>query len=571
MSVTVPTGPGERNRRRIEPSEILAGHEQAEGDAADTVPWFGLLRSGVSRGTAQWVHLVFAGLLVLVTTFGIPLDGPPFDSFHEGEYTIYGSLAVGGVLSAPPVFIHGGIDHIPPRIAARVCPVGHQIVCVRAINGIFITITAAAYLTVLLLMTGTGTWRAIIAGLPAMAMLIVYNGGARSVAMLQQGSPSIRELFIMLMLVCIALLSRHPGLPTNRSRSLFVAAIGALSGFGLFWAYNRGLAALILAGGSVGAFAVIWRDWRPLFFAAVGGAFGLAAASAIDLYGDFAGNVHNVLYWMANADLFFLARDMAVLCNLAIGVVIVAGLTAVGASFTWRQARGGLHQQAILPAALTGLIVLYAAQIHSRPDAIHLSWAIWPAALLAALLIRSAARTVAPVRQSVSIVAAAVLVSLAVSIYNIQAVPSLPERWATGITANIMALAAPSQADADLVSPGLREAAAVVRARGQRCTYAFSNDGLFYTVAQAPPCARFAYPVYVAPGYQNEIIADLNRNRPPIVLARSGAEWNSIDGIGLEQRTPVLAEWIIAHYPYRMTFREGYELRSTEPMTGSGK
>jgi hypothetical protein len=563
-NLTLPEGtPGiqprvSRNRRAPDAQGAIGRHH-----ARAMNEWFG-------AGDARIVHVLFVAFLALVTTFHMPLDTPSIDPFHEGEYLIYGTLTGDSLLDAPPVFIHGGINHIPPRIAAAACPKGHQIVCVRAINSVFIALTAAAYLGVLLLVTGVGTWRAFITGLPAMVTLIVYNGGAENIVRLQQGAPSIRELFIVMMLICIALLSRHAGHFTRWGRLSIVALLGAFAGLGLFWAYNRGLAAVILAAGGAGAFAVAWRDWRPLFWVVAGGVLGLAVASAMNLYGAFGGNVSNVLYWMKNDRIFWLPRDINMLLNVVPGAIVVTGLLVAGGLVAWRQAGRGQLVEAILPAALIGLIALYAVQIYARPDDVHISWVLWPAALLASDAIRELAEHPARPARPVSILIAAMVMSSALALYNIGAVASIPKRWVNGTLANFVALGAPLPADHDLVSSGLREATDLLRARAPSCTYSFSNDGLFYAVSGVPPCSRFAYPVYVSPGYQTAIIAELDRNHPPIVLRQSEGWWNSIDGLGLEQRTQALAQWITTHYPYRMTLDGGYELRSIEPFPKNG-
>ena len=561
MSQIIIAGPSDKSREAVsdDASGLSAGSVRTPPERA------------IRPRLAGWAHLLFVALLALATTFHLPLDGPALDSFHEGEYAIYGGLPFNVVREGLPIFIHGGINHIPSRLAASSCPEGRQIICIRAINGVFIAATALGYLTVLMLITGVGTWRAFAAGLPAMTTLIAYNGGASDFTALHQGAPSIRELFIMSMLICIAVLSRYPARLTVRSRFLLVGILGALAGFGLFWAYNRGLTAFILAGVGAVLFSVIWRDWRPIPLALVAGGAGLAVSIALNIYGDLRGNVLNVLYWLANSRLFWLPRNAEVWLTLLPAVLLSGGVFLAGSLHAWRGLHRGQASQAVFTVSLLGLIVLYAVQIHARPDIVHLRWTLWLVALLAADLISVPAERATSPRDRTVLGSVSVLLSLALASYNFSSLASAPVRWFHGVAGNMAALSAPAPSDIDLVSPGLRRAAEIVGAIGQRCTYSFSNDGLFYVIARIPPRSRFAYPVYVAPGYQSETISELDRLRPQIVLGRSQGQWNNIDGLGLEQRTPALAQWLTEHYPFHLMLSGGYELRAMQPISRDGR
>jgi hypothetical protein len=119
--------------------------------------------------------------------------------------------------------------------------------------------------------------------------------------------------------------------------------------------------------------------------------------------------------------------------------------------------------------------------------------------------------------------------------------------------------------DANLVEPGLAEAAAIVRRGELTCSQTFTNEGMFYVMANVRPCSRFAYPFYVARDHQDAFIAEIRQTSPPIVLWHSPSWSNAIYGLDLAARTPELATRIPELYPYRRVLAGGYELRGLAP------
>jgi hypothetical protein len=516
----------------------------------------------VTPRIARWSHAALLAILVIVTSFQTPIFNTEADTFHEGEYTMYAVPGWDAVSHRMPVLIHGGIDYIPARLAAAICAPDHQLACVRAMNAGLTAAAGGVFVAVLSAIVGLGTIQAIIAGLPAVVLLIAYDGTAAMPVRLQQSSPALRDLVVLLTLLCIAWLVRTERRLSAGGRCALLAACGCIAGVGLLWTYDRGLIAVLVAVGAGSYLSLVERQWRPLVWLAAGLACGLALAAASGVYGDIADNFGNILYWCQHGDIWRLTRDPAVLFSAARAAMLGGVLLCLACVAIWRDIRHGRPGQALTLLSLAVVMGLYAIQTYERPDVIHLTWILWVVTLLAAALLREAMHPAVSRASPVAVAVLAILTGFVVASYNIPRTLAAPGRWLDGLALNLRALQAPLPRNQDLVPPGLAEAAAIIHAHPAACTYSLSNEGLLYVLARLPPCSRFAYPAYVSTGTQAAVIAELQRMGPPIVLASSPYWSNAIDGKTLAMRTPALAAWTAQHYPYRLNLPDGYVLRS---------
>ncbi len=514
-------------------------------------------------GWARLVHAVFWAVLVLATAFQPPLQAPAPDVFHEGEYAMYG-VAGGRIASGgPAVLTHGGIDTIPARMAAALCSPDRQIVCVRTVNGAFTVVCEAIFVAILTIIVGLGTLRAILAGIPAMATLVAYNGSARSAFMLQTGTPNLRELFVLAILLVAFALYRAGDRPGPRLRCFGPMLLGVLSGLGLFWIYNRGLFGLALTAGIAGGFSWMWRDWRSLPLAAIGCLAGLACVEATGLYGSIAANFADMLYWQRDSVVYAMPFDIVAAAGPAMPVY--TAILAWGAIVALRDTRAGQISAALPILTLLAVLGFYGYQVHERPFAGYAAHVLWGVSLLFALLFARTIEANSSPRRLAVLGGAALAAGIGCTLLNIRFMPPSPAFWAGQLGRNARTLFAEAPRDRDLVAPGLVAAADAIRAHGAACTYTFSNEGLLYVLSNTPPCSRFAYPFYVGPDRQAEAIADLEQHDPGIVLWASSTWSDAIFQRGLAERTPVLAAWAAARFPYRLALPDGYELRARAP------
>lgn len=129
-----------------------------------------------------------------------------------------------------------------------------------------------------------------------------------------------------------------------------------------------------------------------------------------------------------------------------------------------------------------------------------------------------------------------------------------------GLGRNLLTLARGLPRDAAIIDPKIAKVAAALVAGGSRCTYAFDNSGAFYYLSGLKSCSSIMLPIYATAGNEMQVIADLEREAPPLVVGRSGYWTDHIDDRSVVQRTPILNRWFEDHYVTVQTI-EGIEVR----------
>ena len=77
----------------------------------------------------------------------------------------------------------------------------------------------------------------------------------------------------------------------------------------------------------------------------------------------------------------------------------------------------------------------------------------------------------------------------------------------------------------------------------------FGNEpGLYFVLGRRPPVRYSSVPFYETEEKQREVLAALERLRPPIALLASGTWRDAFDGVSSRERAPRVAEYLSAHY-----------------------
>jgi hypothetical protein len=119
--------------------------------------------------------------------------------------------------------------------------------------------------------------------------------------------------------------------------------------------------------------------------------------------------------------------------------------------------------------------------------------------------------------------------------------------------------------DAALVGPDVSAVAILLHRTDPACTYALNNAAGLSELSGRKPCSTMMMPAYASGDGEVQLIADLARTRPPVVVSHRG-DGIAILGRTLDARNPRLAAWVDANYP--VAFRIGnIEFRSWAPMT----
>ncbi|TZG29031.1 hypothetical protein [Sphingomonas montanisoli] len=492
-------------------------------------------------------------LVALYTSFRLPLDTSWTDLFHEGEYLsphLYFETA-----HASPLLIHGQMDYWPAQFAATHCP-GALLVCTRAINSGFTALAGVLFFLCAMAAAPRHRSRAF-AGVIAIILMLAINGTRDTIVNIQQGAPAIRDVWPLTTILFLLLAAGRGG-----KAGLLLSFLGGLvAGSTMFFAYNRGLANILAVITYIIVTAVAGAGRRKSIAASSGLGIGLALLVGADL--DMARtHTANVLYWIMHGEIWaFGVRASLGMLRAFIFYSFAAPLLIGTLWFGWKS----WHRQSrseIVPilAFLAAICALTLMQTMQRYDQVHLSFAI-PYLVLLAVVLQS--HRPAPTRT-------AVLRPASLAIYAIGLVLITTDYPLFG---GLRGAAAPNlhglllgglPRDIDLVEPDVRSVASLLRLSNPDCTYVLNNAAGLYQLSSRKPCSTVMMPLYASGTAETQIIEDLAKARPPLIVSRSGDWFEVIDGRGLDVRTPKLAAWIAANYPTRFNVGK-IELRSRMP------
>ncbi len=89
---------------------------------------------------------------------------------------------------------------------------------------------------------------------------------------------------------------------------------------------------------------------------------------------------------------------------------------------------------------------------------------------------------------------------------------------------------------------------------GAACIYDMTASGMLNAHANLPTCTRIGYIFYADATYEDELIADLVRSDPPMVVYTSTYAWNEFFGVTMLERFSSLAALVRETYPVERCF-----------------
>lgn len=100
----------------------------------------------------------------------------------------------------------------------------------------------------------------------------------------------------------------------------------------------------------------------------------------------------------------------------------------------------------------------------------------------------------------------------------------------------------------ELATVGVRWASQELLNSGSSCVFDLSNNGVINGLTSLPSCSRFVYPVYANQHYEEEIIDSLKIKQPKAIVY-SSTQWSySIDGKTMPARLPALDKFLLQEY-----------------------
>jgi len=133
-------------------------------------------------------------------------------------------------------------------------------------------------------------------------------------------------------------------------------------------------------------------------------------------------------------------------------------------------------------------------------------------------------------------------VSSATDIFNLGNYPSLAQSLLTST-------------NSELINPQYQEAALELQddIQEQECFYTMTSEGIWYRIFQLKPCSKYWYLIYsTSTSSQQELVRDLQRQKPKIILYSNKSLGNGIDGVAKETSHLLVHQYIWQNYrPYK--------------------
>jgi hypothetical protein len=513
---------------------LLRGREPMPGVSAPLPDW--------SRIAVVLAVAVLAA--VAVNASWIDPAARMSDTFHEGEMLAYGPSVRSAAGLAGALIIHGpGIDLGPNLLASWLNP-GSGIATTRALH----------------MLEGLCFW-------------LGFCWSIAELLALGQGAGIPRWLRISLLLFCavplgaagftgemsrktvlalqFALVAR--GLRTG-PRWWQAALLGASVPAGLSYNYLEGMA----GAGLVAAGAALWWVHGARRAAGVAGLTALAGCVAVAaLARPFClAAFDQVSYWARNGQLIWglpLRRNPALILIALFGPLIALHAAAGLRLWRARRLRGNWRAVAIEESGLVLALLLSLSCARSwidRADDLHLELACWMTVPLLLVLIGPFLARPAASRP-VRVAAASFVVALPVL-----GLAGLPVTNPVLAASRILRLpSASSTPDTVVVGPSYAQAAQMLAAElaPADCFWTLTSEGVWYELLGRPSCTRFHQVVYARSlEAQAEVVRDLERTRPPVLLFGNTDWWNRVDGIPVAVTNRSIESYVLSRYrPWR--------------------
>lgn len=522
-------------------------------------------RSVSTKSHRLEIIVAVSGLLVVSLAYKLKMpDGILNDPFHHGEYFASLATLLSGQQGQIPLTIHGALDYLPGLVALKAF--GQD------------TYFFPTWLIYQLL----GIAAAIMLYLLAVELSKNKPYSFFVPFALALSAPFLVDYRDVMLLLSIHLYFSIQKAETPLTIKLLETCLGVTLGTGLFWSFDRGIAAAI----SLGTACLIQaaRNRRYLLsisvFIVIILSMGLVSPQ-LSLSNYFE-NIKILFETSHQWSYGWQAKPIALtsLLGLANGLALLFLSLSIP-----RQNPLKNHLPDNVFLILLSLIFFKIGS--NRADTIHILMGLWPP-LLASLYWHSLQPRSNP-GLFLQIALTVFLASLLTISYKLRITALLPiaamasgalfyrhrflkaKPLTTGATAFTLAapllislhLIAKGQstqkydwihylhsppANQTLVTDGVRWAAQELLSSGSNCIFDLSNNGLINGLTALPACSRFTYPVYADRRYEEEMIDALRRRGPKAIIYSSSNYAFRIDGKTMHARFPELASFLQSKY-----------------------
>lgn len=515
--------------------------------------------------TARWLGIIALFAFAFVSHFTLG-PGNIVDPFHQGEFFATLPNMLHGQAGEHAFTIHGALDYLPVWIATHFSGPDNNFLYTQVAYALCNLGAAWLFYLIASLFIERGA-RYELLTLVAVAVVASQLVGYRDLCLL---------LSIYLFLLCLR---------ANRSSDFFVKAtlLGIAAAFNMFWSYDRGITGFGAIG--LGVLLASFYDRRFIYAMAifVGTFLVLSLMTEVFSLSDYLRNFDFLLstssQWTYHSPRFII---QSALLTVPTVLAYYALFKALPKPFHFGSAFAIAGMLAVL------MLVLYKIATN-RADFIHVPMGMW-APLLSFLFAYDQLRKTGRKQEfvllkkpvAVAVVGSMLLLGLIgknpmpffavllglvlinsnrkplgyvalVGLSGLLAAFTLYKSPVPNVLVNgykwLPNMASPPE-NSLLVSDGARWAASQIKGSGSQCVFDLSNNGIINGVTGLPACTKYIYPVYATRVYEQDMISDLKKSDPSVVVY-STTFWSfNINDISMHDKFPELKKYLDEKYPY---------------------
>jgi hypothetical protein len=506
---------------------------------------------------------VFIFAFISFFTFG---PGNIVDPFHQGEF--FATLP--SMLHAQPgqhaFTIHGALDFLPAWIATHFSSLNNNFLYTQFAYAVCNLGAALLLYLIAALFVEKGS---------KYEMLILLTVAAVSSQLV-----GYRDLFLLLSIYLFLLCLR-----SHRSSDFFIKAtlLGVAAAFNIFWSYDRGITGFGSVGFGVFLASFIHRRFIYAIVVFIGTFLVLSLMTEVFSLSDY---LRNLDFLLSTSSQWSYRNARFLIQSALLTVPTVFAYYALFRSFP----KPFRFSPSIAVIGMLSVLILVLYKVATnRADFIHVPMGMWApllsflfaydqlrksglkadfvlfkkwiavlivgsmlllgligknpmpffAALLGLVLISNHRKFLG---YSALMALSALLVAFTLYKSPVPNVLANGYKWLPNMTA-------PPQNDL-LVSEGAQWAANQIKASGSQCVFDLSNNGIINGVTGLPACTKYIYPVYATRVYEQDMISDLKKSDPSVVIY-STTFWSfNINDISMHDKFPELKKYLDEKYPY---------------------
>ena len=511
-----------------------------------------------------WPAVCCLTLIFTATNFQLG-DAISSEPFHHGEALAAALSLAFEKTGFYPLTIHGALDFIPALIARTLFGQEKYFFptwFIYQLISFFAAITSVAVIAGITRKTNNNSGLILLASALMAPALVGYKDA------------------VLLPSIYLYLLIQRQKSPATRM--LLEVCFGVVMAFGLFWSFDRGIAAAVSLGAACIIFACKDRTYIVSFGTFIATLILLGLVSHQFSLEQYWGNIKILLE--TSSQWSYGWKDDPVILT---GFLGFANALALWLLFTMKGSTRFSDANFPNLVFLTGLSIFLFKMGSNRADVSHIVPALWGPLLIAVYWYSSEKRPAISLPQKIAsaiFLLAMVLLGWEFEIWAfipmfvlivIGMLPStdssdrsLATRKAISATLLVAVIGAlyaflggissgaykwivyfkSPPSNTELATDGVRWASEQLLKAGSTCVFDMSNNGVINGLSGLPSCSRFVYPVYANQRYQQEIIDSLESRLPPAIVYSSTYWSYSIDGKAMPARFPALNDYLLRKY-----------------------